>query len=161
TITGPQDMVAGVERLRGYERALRETGHQPVPERIATGDFSYDGGARAMRELLRTAPDLDGVFVASDLMAMAALRVLRDAGRTVPGDVAVVGYDDIPFALHADPPLTTVHQPAEQMGQEMARLLVDRISQTTGRHSANGSPEEVAEEAAVVLDTHLVVRDTA
>ncbi|WP_046470579.1 LacI family DNA-binding transcriptional regulator [Allosalinactinospora lopnorensis] len=156
TITGPQDMVAGVERLRGYEKALRDAGRQPVPERIATGDFSYEGGAQAMRELLRTAPELDGVFIASDLMAMAALRVLREAGRAVPEDVAVVGYDDISIALHADPPLTTVHQPAERMGQEMARLLADRISWTPGDHSAVADPGA----ATVILDTHLVVRDT-
>ncbi len=69
-----------------------------------------------MHELLRTVPDLDAVFVASDLMAVAALRVLREAGRAAPDDVAVVGYDDIPLALHTDPPLTTLHQPAERMG---------------------------------------------
>ncbi|RNL82174.1 LacI family DNA-binding transcriptional regulator [Halostreptopolyspora alba] len=154
TITGPRDMTAGVERLRGYEQALREAGHAVLTERIATADFSFEGGARAMRELLRTAPELDAVFAASDVMALAALRVLREAGRAVPGDVALVGFDDIASALHADPPLTTVHQPAERMGWEMARLLANQIA------TAGQFPEGHREPETVLLDTHLVVRES-
>ncbi|MBB4934523.1 DNA-binding LacI/PurR family transcriptional regulator [Lipingzhangella halophila] len=156
TVTGPRDMAAGVERLRGYEQALRDAGHEVLPERIATADFSFEGGTRAMRELLHTAPDLDAVFVASDVMAVAALRVLRESGRTVPGDVALVGYDDITLALHADPPLTTVHQPAERMGWEMARLLANQITWPT--ETLPGT--ERREPETVLLDTHLVIRES-
>ncbi len=153
TITGPRDMAPGIERLRGYEQALHEAGHPVAPERIATGDFTYEGGTRAMRALLRSAPDIDGVFVASDVMALAALQVLREAGRTTPGDVALVGFDDTPSALHTDPPLTTIHQPVERMGWEMARLLADQIACATGR-------PELQEPETVMLDTHLVVRES-
>ncbi|WP_181874412.1 LacI family DNA-binding transcriptional regulator [Marinitenerispora sediminis] len=148
TVAGPQDMVAGVDRLRGYRDALRDAGHRLDPELVAVGDFSYESGAEAMGRLLRAAPDVDAVFVASDPMALAALRVLRAAGRRVPDDVAVVGYDDSTLALHADPPLTTVHQPTEQMGREMTRLLTDALA-------AGTEPSE-----NVVLDAHLVIRES-
>ncbi|TQN27863.1 LacI family transcriptional regulator [Haloactinospora alba] len=153
TIAGPQDMVAGVERLHGYQQALREAGREPDPGLVAVGDFSYEGGERAMRELLSARPEVDGLFVASDLMASAALRVLREEHRRVPEDVAVVGHDDFTIAMHAEPPLTTMHQPAERMGHEMARLLAEGLA-GTGRAAA-------AEPAAVVLDTHLVQRESA
>jgi DNA-binding LacI/PurR family transcriptional regulator len=80
-----------------------------------------------MTRLLAEHPDVDGVFVASDLMARGALPVLRAAGRRVPEDVAVVGFDDSSAALDCDPPLTTVRQPTEEMAAEMARLLVRQI----------------------------------
>jgi len=81
-----------------------------------------------MRRLLETRPDLDAVFAANDSMVAGALRVLRESGRQVPDQVALVGFDDSPLARHTDPPLTTVHQPTEQMGREMARLLLDHIT---------------------------------
>ena len=81
-----------------------------------------------MTQLLASRPDLDAVFAASDLMAAGALAVLSAAGRQVPTDVAVVGYDDSPVATTTTPPLTSVRQPIEEMGREMARLLVDAIN---------------------------------
>ncbi|MBA0127059.1 LacI family DNA-binding transcriptional regulator [Haloechinothrix sp. YIM 98757] len=149
TITGPQDMMAGLDRRRGYEDALREAGGAPSPELTVPGDFSYDSGVRAMRQLTDTDPGIDAVFAASDLMALGAMRVLRESGKRVPEDVAVIGYDDSPASEHSEPPLTTVHQPAERMGAEMARVLADGI--------ASGSQEPVS----IVLDTHLVVRASA
>jgi DNA-binding LacI/PurR family transcriptional regulator len=80
-----------------------------------------------MERLLAEAPDIDGVFVASDLMAHGALTVLRRQHRQVPDDIAVVGFDDSSPALLCDPPLTTVRQPVEEMAAEMARLLLERI----------------------------------
>ncbi len=81
-----------------------------------------------MRRLLDRQPDIDGVFAASDLMAVGAMRVLRERGRSVPADVAIVGFEDSILARRPIPPLTTVHQPVEAMGREMARLLVAHIS---------------------------------
>jgi DNA-binding LacI/PurR family transcriptional regulator len=127
TIAGPQDMGAGVARLIGYRDAVREAGQPAIEDLIAYGDFSEGSGAAAMGRLLEVCPDLDAVFVAADLMAFGALRALREAGRRVPEDVAVVGFDDAPIARQADPPLTTVFQPVEEMGRQMARLLVSRI----------------------------------
>lgn len=125
TITGPQDMCAGQDRLAGYRAALRAAGRSE--ELIAAGDFSIEGGARAMRELLAAQPDLDAVFAASDLTAIGAMQVIEQAGRHVPGDVAVVGFDDIREAGLTTPALTTVHQSMEDMGRTMASMLLDRI----------------------------------
>ncbi|GIH28009.1 LacI family transcriptional regulator [Acrocarpospora phusangensis] len=143
TIAGPQDMGVGVDRLAGYRDALLATG---TPERVAYGDFSEESGSTAMRELLDRHGDLDAVFAASDPMAVGALRVLRERGRSVPGDVALIGFEDSKVALHTDPPLTSVHQPTESMGRQMVQLLVARI---------NGEP---LEQPVVILDTHLVIR---
>ncbi|MBO4210364.1 LacI family DNA-binding transcriptional regulator, partial [Micromonospora echinofusca] len=126
-IAGTQDMGAGLARLSGYRAAVKATGQPVNPDLIAYGDFSEGSGAACMRRLLELCPQLDAVFVASDLMAFGALRALREAGRRVPEDVAVIGFDDAPIARQADPPLTTVFQPVEEMGRQMARLLVDRI----------------------------------
>ncbi|GFJ91900.1 LacI family transcriptional regulator [Phytohabitans rumicis] len=121
TIAGPQDMVAGIDRLAGYRTALRESRNRSI---VAVGDFTRESGAVAMRQLLDDAPALDAVFVASDLMADGALRTLREAGRRVPHDVAVIGFDDAEFARYTDPPLTTVRQPIIEIGREMVRLLL-------------------------------------
>jgi DNA-binding LacI/PurR family transcriptional regulator len=127
TITGPLDMGAGLDRLDGYLEALAELGLGRDDGLIAEADFTYDGGATAMRRLLQAAPDLDAVFAASDLMAAGALAVLRAAGRAVPEAVAVVGFDDSPLAAAMEPPLTSVRQPIEDMGRELVRLLAESI----------------------------------
>ena len=145
TIAGPQDMVAGIERLAGYREAMAAAG---LPAREAFGDFTRESGARAMRDLLAGDPDLDAVFAASDLMAHAALRTLREAGRRVPADVAVIGFDDIETAAYTDPPLTTIRQPIVELGRAMTRQLL-RIA----------AGEEV--EQALMLPTELVVRESA
>jgi DNA-binding LacI/PurR family transcriptional regulator len=145
TIAGPQDMVAGIDRLAGYRATLRDTGHRSI---VAVGDFTRESGVVAMRQLLEDDPGLDAVFVASDLMADGALRTLRQAGRRVPDDVAVVGFDDAEFAPYTDPPLTTVRQPIVDIGREMARQLL-RLA----------SGEEIP--SAVVLPTELIIRESA
>ncbi len=145
TIAGPQDMVAGIERLAGYREVLRGSDRRSI---VAVGDFTRESGAVAMRHLLDDDPKLDAVFVASDLMADGALRTLREAGRRVPDDVAVIGFDDAEFARYTDPPLTTVRQPIIEIGREMVRLLL---------RLAEGEPVE----DALILPTHLVVRDSA
>ena len=94
-----------------------------TPHATQAGDFTIAGGGAAMAALLDARPDLDAVFVANDNMAAGALRVLREHGRRVPDDVAVVGFDDLEIATRTDPPLTTVHQPIRALGKEMARML--------------------------------------
>jgi DNA-binding LacI/PurR family transcriptional regulator len=129
TITGPKDMVAGVDRLAGYRDALADA-EIPIDDGlIATGDFTQAGGEAAMERLLKDRPDLDAVFCASDLMAVAALGALQAAGRHVPDDVAVVGYDDSPIATTTRPALSSVRQPIEDMGREMVNLLSGSIEQ--------------------------------
>ncbi|MEZ0112793.1 DNA-binding LacI/PurR family transcriptional regulator [Catenulispora sp. EB89] len=143
TIAGPADMCAGVDRLLGYVEALNG-----APGIVAHGDFSMASGEAAMTELLRREPDLDGVFAASDLMAAGALRALRAAGRRVPEDVALVGYDDLDVAELTEPPLTTIHQPLPDMARAMVASLLTQIG---GEHA----PE------SVVLPNALVVRASA
>jgi DNA-binding LacI/PurR family transcriptional regulator len=146
-IAGPQDMGVGKARLRGYRQALRQVSHPYDDRLIAYGDFSEASGAEAMYRLLHLNPGLDAVFAASDLMAAGAIRALREQGRRIPEDVAVVGFEDSAVARQTLPPLTTVHQSVEGMGREMARLLLARIA---------GGPAH-----STVLDTHLVVRESA
>jgi DNA-binding LacI/PurR family transcriptional regulator len=130
TIAGPLDMIAGVDRYAGYRSALVGAGRAVEPDLVAEGDFTEAGGMRAMTELLDRRPDLDAVFVASDPMAVGALRALRATGRRIPEDVAVVGFDDAAVASTCDPPLTTVAQPLEVMTQLMTELLVRQIEGT-------------------------------
>ncbi|GIF55114.1 LacI family DNA-binding transcriptional regulator [Asanoa iriomotensis] len=128
-ITGPVDVPASVDRVDGFRAAMARHGRSYVP--AATGNFTHESGERAMRELLADQPDLDGVFVANDLMAQGALSALHEAGRRVPADVAVVGFDDSSAALAARPQLTTVRQPLEDMAAEAARLLLARVDDPT------------------------------
>ena len=139
TITGPLDTPGGVKRLAGW----RETtgGDDSL---VAHGDYSRESGEAAMTALLERRPDLDAVFVASDLMAVGALEALRGAGRRVPEDIAVAGFDDSPVAASATPPLTTMRQPFKRISGEMVRLLLARIE---------GEPP-----ASVILPTELVER---
>jgi DNA-binding LacI/PurR family transcriptional regulator len=124
TIAGPADMTAGQDRLAGYREALEDAGRAPLVEH---GDFTEASGYSAARALLAADPDLDAVFAASDLMARGALRALRQAGRQVPDDVAVVGFDDLGVAEAGDPPLTSVRQPIKLVARELVRLLLARL----------------------------------
>jgi DNA-binding LacI/PurR family transcriptional regulator len=146
TIAGPQDMPAGADRLGGYHEALGNAGLPLNEQMIEIADFSLEGGRSAMERLLARTPRLDAVFVASDLMGVGALSALQAAGRAVPDDVAVVGFDDSPLAAQAQPPLSSVRQPIEEMGREMAQLLIRMIS----------SRERIARR--VILATELVIR---
>ena len=141
TITGPLDTPGGRLRLEGYRDELGSLYDESL---VAHADYSRDGGAAGMRTLLERRPDLDAVFVGSDLMAAGALQVLREAGRRVPQDVAVGGFDDSGLAATLDPPLTTMRQPLERIAGEMVRLLIELV--------------EGGEPAAVTLPTSLVVR---
>ncbi|MGQ4356376.1 LacI family DNA-binding transcriptional regulator [Streptomyces drozdowiczii] len=144
TICGPLDTEVGASRHRGYREAMMLAGLTPLaPEE---GDFSEADGAAATARLLEAHPDLDGVFAANDNMAAGALRALRAAGRPVPEDVAVVGFDDLAVAQIADPALTTIRQPIRDLGREMARMLVALIAGRTA------SP--------LILPTNLVKRSS-
>jgi DNA-binding LacI/PurR family transcriptional regulator len=131
TIAGPRDMAPGQDRLAGYRDALTDAGHALDPSLEAHGDFTLEGGSAAMERLLAARDDIDAVFAASDLMAAGALRHLDSVGRRVPRDIALVGYEDSPIATSTRPALTSVHQPTEEMGREMARLLLDDISRSS------------------------------
>jgi len=146
TIAGPQTMAPGIDRLEGYRAALQAWGLNPQPEWIVEGDFTEAGGYVAMRRLLPARPD--AVFVASDLMAVGALKALREAGLRVPEDVAIVGYDDVELARFTDPPLTTVRQPIYELGRMAVQLLLRQLE------------EGMRDPQRVILPTELVIRSS-
>jgi DNA-binding LacI/PurR family transcriptional regulator len=146
TIAGPTDMVAGIDRLAGYRDALNDAGITFDKSLLATADFTHESGVTAMERLLAARPNIDAVFCASDLIAAGALAALDAAGRRVPEDVAVVGFDDSSIAATSRPPLTSVRQPIEEMGREMVHLLLDLIANN----------DRVARR--VVLATELILR---
>ena len=146
TITGLLNTNVGIDRRDGYLTALRQRSLPIDPELIVESDFTEAGGYAAMQRLLGGRPD--AVFVASDMMAMGALRALREAGRRVPQDVAVVGFDDMPFAERADPPLTTMRQPVQRTGVVAAETLIDLID----------NPE--AQPRRILMPTELIIRDS-
>lgn len=126
TIAGPLDMAAGVDRLAGWRQALQDAGLSD--EAMVRGDFTAGSGAAAMERLLAAHPDLDGVFAASDLMAAGAMPVLAAHGRTVPGDVKVIGFDDLGTAMSTSPPLTTMANPVVEMSRVAGELLLEQIA---------------------------------
>ncbi len=146
-VSGPVDVPASQDRVTGFRRAMARHGHAFVP--AEAGNFTHDSGEAAAQRLLREHPGLDGLFVANDLMAQGALLALRESGRRVPDDVAVVGFDDSSAAVAARPPLTTVRHPLEDMAAESARMLLARIDDPGQRVTS------------VIYEPTLVVRQSA
>ncbi|MCX6082882.1 MAG: LacI family DNA-binding transcriptional regulator [Chloroflexi bacterium] len=128
TITGPQNTMAGRDRLTGFLQAIAENNLQNNPDLITEGDFSESGGYLAMQILLPARPD--AVFVASDSMAAGAFRAIREAGLNIPKDISVVGFDDVAVAAQLDPPLTTIRQPIHRMGTQAVEMLIQIVQQT-------------------------------
>jgi DNA-binding LacI/PurR family transcriptional regulator len=145
TVAGPGDTAGGVERLAGFRDVLGRRASGRTIVRAAT--YSIEAGRAAMAELLVAYPELDAVFVASDLLAVGALQALHEAGRSVPGDVLVGGFDDSAIASATRPPLTTVRQPLAQVAAEMVEVLLKLIA---------GEPV-----SSRVLATDLVRRESA
>jgi len=137
---------AARDRAEGYRLALRGAGIEPEDERIVEADFNAASGRVAMARLLE-ADGITAVFVASDVVALGAMAAIREAGRRVPDDISIVGFDDIPLAAYFDPPLTTVRLPAHDLGRAVGTALLDRIA---------GRPVK----ARTVLPTELVIRSS-
>ncbi|WP_369241072.1 LacI family DNA-binding transcriptional regulator [Streptomyces sp. R21] len=145
-VTGPLDTPGGVERLAGYREVLSAAGIEADDRLIVSGDYSRASGEAGAEQLLTRVPDLDAVFVASDLMAQGVLAALQKAGRRVPEDVSVGGFDDSPAATAVTPALTTIRQPWDRISNEMVRVLLAQI----------GGEDP----AAVILPTELVRRQS-
>lgn len=141
-VTGPAHFGCVRDRLAGFVELL-------PAEHVVVGEFTEASGRSAVERIIAEGGDFDSVFAQNDVSAAGALRALRAAGRTVPDDIAVVGFDDIPMARHTEPPLTTVAQPARAMGETAARMLLGHLGGTP-------APDE-----PVVLRTDLVVRESA
>jgi DNA-binding LacI/PurR family transcriptional regulator len=125
TIAGPHGSPGGVGRLQGYRDEL---GADFNEKSVVEGDYSRASGATSMRTLLERVPDLDAVFAANDAMAAGAIDALKAAGKRVPEDVAVAGFDDSAFAATTDPTITTMRQPFDRISVEMVRLLLSEIA---------------------------------
>jgi len=138
-------MTVALDREQGFRAELAARGLDPGV--TVEGDFSMESGRRAMDALLARPGGVDGVFAASDLMAMGAFQAIADAGLRVPDDVAVVGFDDMPLAASVRPGLTTVRQPAIDMGAELATRLLRSIEDGTT--------------AEILMPTELIVRESA
>lgn len=148
-VTGPPRTSTGSDRLAGWEKGLREAGLEVDDSLVRRADFKESGGYEAATELLSGPARPDAFFVANNLMTVGVLAALREAGLEVPGDVGVVGFDDMPWARLLRPALTTVAQPTYEMGERAAALLEGRIG-------GDDSPPE-----RVVLEPRLEVRESA
>jgi LacI family transcriptional regulator len=147
-ITGSMDMGCAQQRLAGYKAALHAAGLVVQPELICEGDFLQARGYSCARELLTLTERPTAIFASNDFTAFGVMEAARDLRLRIPKDVSIIGFDDTPQATHVHPPLTTVHQPLEAMGQSAARLLLNYISQ----------PEAPIEH--IELATELIVRQS-
>ncbi|MCW3819916.1 LacI family transcriptional regulator [Micromonospora sp. DR5-3] len=145
-IKGCEEFGCTQERLAGFAETYHAAGLPLDPQLVVGGDFTFDCGSRAVSRLTEAGIDFDAVFAHNDLSAGGALQAIRATGRRIPQDVAVVGFDDIPYAAHTEPPLTTVHQPMREMGEAAARMLLSCFE---------GVP---LPEAPSVIPTTLIVR---
>jgi len=146
TITGALNMGAAQHRLQGYKEAMKEAGFTPDPRLILEGDYNEAQSYDAMQHLL--ACGVDAVFCASDVMALGAIRAVTDAGLRVGVDVGIVGFDDMPFAATLKPPLTTVRQPINELGERATDMLI-RLIEGQPIHKEN-----------LLLTAHLMVRQS-
>src|SRR5262245_51518191 len=124
---GPEDNLTVQNRFKGYEQALQAARRTVNPTLVVYADYSYASGTAAMQRLMNQAPDLDAVFVNSDLMAIGAINAIQASGKRVPADIAVVGYDDLSIASYTTLPLTTIRQNIPLAGSLLAQNLIQRI----------------------------------
>jgi DNA-binding LacI/PurR family transcriptional regulator len=149
SLIGVRGQKTAEARLRGYQDALEEAGVAFEADLVEDGGWDLAGGRAATQRLVERQPNLTGLFAQNDLMAIGALSALRQAGRKVPEDCAVVGCDDIDMAPYTTPPLTTVHVPFYETGAEAMRLLLGMVS------------DGAVSERDVVLPVHLIVRGSS
>lgn len=127
-ISGPSHMEIVEERIEAYLDVMKKNGLKVnLRKMIVKGNYSHQGGYRAMKELLENVPDLDGVFCGNDQMAVGALKVLKEYGKKVPQEIRLIGYDDIFIASIVEPSLSTIHIKKRHAGIEAAKILFDRI----------------------------------
>lgn len=131
-VVGPNDLTPSAGRIAGFRRALAEAGIALAPDALVRGDGRYDGGARAVATLLARGVAFSAVFAFNDQMAIGVIGALQRAGRSVPGDVSVIGFDNIPHGAAVYPAVTTIAQPIAEMGRTGLAMLLDRIGQPHG-----------------------------
>lgn len=149
-VSGPAELTPSAQRLAGYAAALREAGIPYDPDLVGLSEFRRQEGQAAAHALLRRAPDVTAIFGAGNMLAIAVMLALREAGLRCPEDISVAGFDDFEWADVFHPRLTVVAQPAAEVGQEVVRLLLDRAE----------TPGETLPPRRVVLATRLIIRDS-
>lgn len=128
-IGGPVDKSPSRMRLEGYRKAMQKAGLPVLPGYETVGDFEFSGGYHATQQLLALKTPPEAIFCCNDAMAVGVYRALYQAGLTVPKDMAVIGYDDIELARYMSPPLTTIHQPKDELGELAVDVLIHRMAQ--------------------------------
>ncbi|MDX1415487.1 MAG: LacI family DNA-binding transcriptional regulator [Candidatus Promineifilaceae bacterium] len=152
-IAGPQAWWEARERERGWRDMLIEAGRQDPEALIERGDWTAAGGFEALQRLLTCAPNLEAIFAANDSMALGALQAAANSGRSVPDDLAVVGYDDVPESAYFMPPMTTVHQDLLQVGR---RAVTQLHGQLQYQQQADAFTAEVT-----IIEPKLIVRKSS
>ncbi|MFW5786756.1 MAG: LacI family DNA-binding transcriptional regulator [Halanaerobiales bacterium] len=147
-IAGPDDYIVSRDRIEGYKNALKESNIKFDENLIKYTDFSYKEGYKAVKELLRSIPDLDVIFAIDDLLAIAALNSIKEHGLNIPRDVGVVGFNDQTLSSYIEPNLTTVRIPIIEMGKKAATMLIKMIN----------NPEYNGEEK--IIPTKIIARKT-
>jgi LacI family transcriptional regulator len=142
---GPVGLTTSDQRVEGYRTALAAYGQPVDPALITHGPWGRQGGYHRVRELLAAGLEFTAIFAGQDGFAAGAMAALREAGRRIPEDVSIVGYDDEPSAADFNPPLTTVRVPTEELGRTAVKLATQRSDGASGREH-------------VILGTHVVVR---
>jgi LacI family transcriptional regulator len=127
-ITGPKGVRSSSERIAGYQQALDAAGIPANPGWVVEGDFQYESGYAAARQLLGADPNPSAIFACNDLMAIGACRYAHDNQLRIPQDISIIGFDDIRLAEFTNPPLTSIHQSKGRMGALAAELLLERIA---------------------------------
>jgi LacI family transcriptional regulator, repressor for deo operon, udp, cdd, tsx, nupC, and nupG len=145
-IAGPLNRIISVDRLAGYREALTERGLPPEPALVADGDFTFNSGVEAASRLLALAHRPTAIFAANDESAIGAIQAIKSQGLSVPGDISVIGFDNILFAAATDPALTTIGQPRQEIGRRAMAIMLDLLD---GKSPPLGD---------VILPVELVIR---
>jgi LacI family transcriptional regulator len=157
-ISGPADWWETSERQAGWRDALEQAGLEVANRRIVPTDWSVEGGDRAMQRLLEQSPEIDAVFASSDDIALGAIAAASRAGRRIPDDLALVGFDNIPQAAYFQPPLTTIDQPLTRTGRAAVDRLIERIAPW---HSGQEQTDALESVTALRMEPRLVIRDSS
>ena len=149
-IAGPEGLLVSSQRIKGYKRALRQAGFEFRPEYIVHGGFRVEGGEKAVQKLLSLSQAPDAIVAVSDSAAIGAIKAIEASGLSVPGDIAVAGFNNELFARLVKPSLTTTALPMFELGQQAVKMLLRQIEY----------PDNFKIPEPKVLESHLIVRDS-
>jgi len=135
-------------RQEGYEKALKEAGIEYREKYVINGENDFESGQRAMKQLLELKDKPDAVFLVSDILAIGAIKTIKESGLKVPEDIAIVGFDNIQFANMMNPSITTIAQPMYEIGCQSCKMLIEKI-QNKDKHIDN-----------TIMDFELIIRES-